>query len=129
MTRAIAVLFLCSFLLAFHAPAAARQSSGAAGPSQVRRQPGMLKVPAKKPPPARKNADPAVGKTRNGKTVYEGSRGGFYYFTKSGHREYVQDFVGSKIVGRTPDGKNVFEGPRGGRFYYNARGEKIYVTQ
>ena len=73
--------------------------------------------------------DPAVGKTSTGEVVYEGSRGGFYYLTKSVNKSYVKDFVGAKIVGKTADGKNIFEGPRGGQFYYNDAGDKVYVKK
>jgi len=74
-----------------------------------------------------KSADPAVGKTTDGKTVYEGSKGGHYYLSDKGDKVYVKDFVGAKIVGKTKDGQNIFEGPKGGKFYYNAKGDKIYV--
>jgi colicin import membrane protein len=83
---------------------------------------------AKKDAPS-KSEDPAVGKTKDGKTVYEGARGGFYYLTEAGNKSYVQDFVGSKIVGKTADGLPIYEGPRGGRFYYSASGEKVYVKK
>jgi len=75
----------------------------------------------------RKNVDPAVGTTADGKTVYEGSKGGHYYLSDKGDKVYVKDFVGAKIVGKTKDGQNIFEGPKGGKFYYNAKGDKIYV--
>jgi colicin import membrane protein len=73
------------------------------------------------------NPDPVVGKTTDGKAVYEGSRGGFYYMTDKGDKAYVKDFVGAKIVGKTDDGKNIYEGPKGGKFYYKDDGTKIYV--
>ena len=74
-----------------------------------------------------KSADPAVGKTTDGKTVYEGSKGGHYYLSDKGDKVYVKDFVGARIVGKTKDGQNIFEGPKGGNFYYNAKGDKVYV--
>ena len=76
-----------------------------------------------------KSEDPVVGKTKDGKPVYEGERGGFYYLTGSGNKSYVNDFVGAKIVGKTADGLPIYEGPRGGRFYYSASGEKVYVKK
>jgi colicin import membrane protein len=76
-----------------------------------------------------KSEDPVVGKTKDGKAVYEGARGGFYYLTEGGTRSYVKDFVGAKIVGKTTDGLPIYEGPRGGRFYYNSSGEKMYVKK
>jgi hypothetical protein len=76
-----------------------------------------------------KSEDPVVGKTKDGKPVYEGARGGFYYLTESGNTSYVNDFVGAKIVGKTADGLPIYEGPRGGRFYYSASGEKVYVKK
>jgi len=76
-----------------------------------------------------KSEDPVVGKTKDGKPVYEGERGGFYYLTESGNKSYVNDFVGAKIVGKTADGLPIYEGPRGGRFYYSASGEKVYVKK
>lgn len=81
----------------------------------------------KEAPP--KSEDPVVGKTKEGKEVYEGARGGFYYLTETGNKSYVKDFVGAKVVGKTPDGFPIYEGPRGGRFYYSASGEKIYVKK
>lgn len=83
---------------------------------------------AKKEAPA-KSEDPVVGKTKDGKPVYEGARGGFYYLTESGNKTYVKDFVGAKVVGKTADGLPIYEGPRGGRFYYDASGEKVYVKK
>ena len=74
-----------------------------------------------------KNEDPAVGKTADGKTVFAGSRGGFYYLNDKGNKSYVKDFVGAKIVGKTKDGMNIYEGPKGGKFYYNAKMDKVYV--
>ena len=74
-------------------------------------------------------SDPVVGKTKDGKPVYEGAKGGFYYVTGSGNRAYVKDFVGAKIVGKTADGLPVYEGPRGGRFYYNVKGDKVYLSK
>lgn len=76
-----------------------------------------------------KSQDPVVGRTKDGKPVYEGERGGFYYLTESGNKSYVNDFVGAKIVGKTADGLPIYEGPRGGRFYYSASGEKVYVKK
>ena len=76
---------------------------------------------------AAKSEDPVVGKTADGKAVYEGSRGGFYYLTDKGAKTYVKDFVGAKIVGKTKDGLNIYEGPKGGKFYYSAKGDKVYV--
>ena len=76
-----------------------------------------------------RSPDPSVGKTADGKAVFEGSRGGFYYLTEGGNKSYVKDFVGAKIVGKTADGKNIYEGPRGGHFYYNDAGDKVYVKK
>jgi hypothetical protein len=76
---------------------------------------------------ASKSKDPAVGKTADGKTVFEGSRGGYYYLSGKGDKVYVKDFVGAKIVGKTKDGLNIYEGPKGGKFYYTAKGDKVYV--
>jgi hypothetical protein len=85
--------------------------------------------PKDKMDPSAKSEDPVVGKTRDGKPVYEGARGGFYYLTESGNKSYVQDFVGAKIVGKSADGLPIYEGPRGGRFYYSTSGEKVYVKK
>ncbi len=74
-----------------------------------------------------KSKDPEVGKTADGKTVFEGSRGGYYYLSEKGDKVYVKDFVGVKIVGKTKDGLNIYEGPKGGKFYYSAKGDKVYV--
>jgi hypothetical protein len=76
-----------------------------------------------------KDADPVVGKTADGKPVYEGSRGGFYFKNDKGDKSYVKEFVGAKIVGKTDDGSNIYEGPKGGRFYYKADGTKVYVKK
>lgn len=82
---------------------------------------------AKSKTAAVKSDDPAVGKTADGKTVFEGSRGGFYYLSDKNAKVYVKDFVGAKIVGKTKDGDNIYQGPKGGKFYYSAKGDKIYV--
>ncbi len=73
--------------------------------------------------------DDPVGKTADGKTVYEGSRGGYYYVNDKGDKTYVKDFIGAKIVGKTAGGLNIYEGPHGGRFYYNESGSKVYVKK
>ena len=78
---------------------------------------------------AKEEKDPAVGKTEDGKVVYEGSRGAHYYFNDKGDKVYVQDFTGAKIFGKTDDGKTIFEGPRGGHFYYNDKGDKVYIKK
>jgi len=101
------------------------------GMSAQARQPAKS---TKAPPASKYNAqkptnDPVVGKTRNGKRVYEGARGGFYYLTEGGNRAYVRDFVGAKIVGKTADGLLTYEGARGGRFYYRKNGDKVYIKQ
>ena len=71
----------------------------------------------------------AVGKTADGKVVYEGSKNGHYYMNDKGEKTYVKDFVGAKIVGQTESGKTIYEGPRGGHFYYNDNGNKTYVKK
>ncbi len=71
--------------------------------------------------------DEPVGKTKEGKTVFEGSRHGHYYVDDKHNKVYVENFVGAKIVGRTHDGRPIYEGPRGGHFYYTASGNKEYV--
>lgn len=76
-----------------------------------------------------KSEDPVVGKTKDGKPVYEGARGGFYYLTEGKNKAYVKDFVGAKVVGKTPDGYTIYEGPRGGHFYYNDSGNKMYIKK
>jgi hypothetical protein len=87
----------------------------------------VLKGSSKAKTATAKSDDPVVGKTADGKPVYEGSRGGFYYLTDKGGKTYVKDFVGAKIVGKTKDGLNIYEGPKGGKFYYTAKGDKVYV--
>ena len=73
--------------------------------------------------------DEVVGKTADGKPVFEGAHTGHYYKNASGHKEYVQNFDGAKIVGKTHDGRNIYEGPRGGHFYYTEAGNKEYVKR
>ena len=105
--------------------------------SKIERKAESKKVEGKETPSkskekkeaAQKSEDLVVGKTKDGKPVYEGARGGFYYLTETGNKSYVNDFVGAKIVGKTADGLPIYEGPRGGRFYYSASGEKVYVKQ
>jgi hypothetical protein len=80
-------------------------------------------------PDTKSEADEAVGKTQDGKTVYEGSKDGHYYVDDKGNKTYVKDFVGAKTVGTTPGGKTIYEGPRGGHFYYNDKGNKVYVKK
>lgn len=94
-----------------------------------KKEAGKAKTAVTKPTETKKETrsdDPAVGKTADGKTVFEGSKGGHYFLTGKGEKSYVKDFVGAKIVGKTADGKNIFEGPKGGRFYYNDKGDKVY---
>lgn len=73
--------------------------------------------------------DEVVGKTKDGRTVFAGTRGGHYYLTDSGNRVYVQEFEGAKIIGKTADGRTIYEGPRSGHYYYNASGNKTYVPK
>lgn len=75
--------------------------------------------------------DEVAGKTKDGKIVYAGPKGGFYYFTSGGNKSYIKEseLVGAKIVGKTKDGRNIYEGPRGGRYYYNSKNEKIYLKK
>jgi hypothetical protein len=79
--------------------------------------------------PAKDLSDPVVGKTREGKPVFEGTQMGFYYLNDDGKRVYVNEFEGVKIVGKTSDGKNIYEGLRGGHFYFNDDGNKVYVKR
>ena len=111
MKRLIPLLVLIAALLAVQANAQEMKSS----------------AKSKTAMKAAKSDDPVVGKTADGKAVYEGSRGGFYYLTDKGAKTYVKDFVGAKIVGKTKDGLNIYEGPKGGKFYYSAKGDKVYV--
>ncbi len=71
--------------------------------------------------------DEVAGKTEDGKMVYVGPKGGFYYLTSGGNKSYIKEseLVGAKIVGKTKDGKNIYEGPRGGRYYYNSSNENL----
>ena len=39
---------------------------------------------------ANKSADKSVGTDAKGRTIYEGPRGGRYYMTKSGNKEYIK---------------------------------------
>lgn len=80
-----------------------------------------------------KNAfgDEAAAKTKDGRIVYAGPKGGFYYLTSGGNKIYIKetDLVGAKIIGKSADGKTIFEGPRGGRYYYNSNSEKTYIKK
>ncbi|HUI65933.1 MAG TPA: hypothetical protein VL126_13905 [Bacteroidota bacterium] len=73
--------------------------------------------------------DPAVGKTAEGKTVYEGARSGHYWMSEKGEKIYVQEFIGAKILGKTKDGKIIYLGFRGGKFYYSDKGDKVYLKK
>jgi colicin import membrane protein len=79
----------------------------------------------------KKEIDDVAGKTRDGRTVYAGPKGGFYYLTSNGNKIYIKEteLIGAKIVGKTSDGKTIFEGPRGGRYYYNSNSEKTYLKK
>jgi colicin import membrane protein len=115
--KKLCILFvLCAFVAAAPATLLAQKKEGAKAKS----------TEVKPKAAAKETADPAVGKTADGKTVYEGSKGGHYFLTEKGEKSYVKDFVGAKIVGKTADGKNIFEGPKGGKFYYNDKGDKVY---
>jgi hypothetical protein len=87
------------------------------------------KAAPEKPAAAEMDRDEPVGKTGEGRTVFEGSRGGHYYLSDRGDKVYVKDFVGAKVIGKTADGKTIYEGPRGGHFYYNDKGDKVYVRK
>jgi hypothetical protein len=78
---------------------------------------------------AKESKDEAVGKTADGKTVFEGAKNGHYFLNDKGDKTYVKDFVGAKIVGQTKKGQNIYEGPRGGHFYYTESGNKEYVKK
>lgn len=75
--------------------------------------------------------DDVAGKTKDGKIVYAGPKGGFYYLTSGGNKSYIKEneLIGAKVVGKTKDGKNIYEGPRGGYYYYNSNNEKTYVKK
>ena len=73
--------------------------------------------------------DRAVGKTAEGKTVYEGARLGHYWVSEKGEKVYVKEFIGAKIVGKTKDGKNIYLGLRGGKFFYDDKGDKVYLKK
>lgn len=70
--------------------------------------------------------DKVIGKNPDGKTLYQGERGGRYYFSDSGNKVYI-DTPDDKMVGKTKDGRFIYQGPRGGMYYYNDRGEKTYI--
>lgn len=75
--------------------------------------------------------DDIAGKTKDGKIVYAGPKGGFYYLTSGGNKSYIKEdeVIGAKIVGKTKDGRNIYEGPRGGHYYYNSKNEKTYLKK
>lgn len=75
--------------------------------------------------------DDIAGKTKDGKIVYAGPKGGFYYLTSGGNKSYIKEseLIGAKVIGKTKDGRNIYEGPRGGHYYYNAKNEKTYVEK
>jgi hypothetical protein len=93
--------------------------------------------------PQKKNTaapDSAVGRTKDGQTIYLGPRGGRYRLNSKGTRVYLsaeekKGGVSStpaaerkdKVVGKTDDGQPVYEGPRGGRYYLNDKGAKVYM--
>jgi hypothetical protein len=118
MKRLIPILILIAGVLAFQSGATAQKKESKT--KTITTKGGDDKKGSK-------SDDPAVGKTADGRTVFEGSRGGHYYLSDKGDKVYVKDFVGAKIVGKTKDGQNIFEGPKGGKFYYNAKGDKVYV--
>ncbi len=76
------------------------------------------------PPPH--SDDKVIGRNPDGKTLYQGERGGRYYFSDSGNKVYI-DTPDDKMVGKTKDGRFIYQGPRGGMYYYNERGEKTYL--
>lgn len=87
--------------------------------------PGPASSPSSAPPPAVSN-DKVIGKNPDGRTLYQGERGGRYYFSDSGNKVYI-DTPDDKMVGKTKDGRFLYQGPRGGLYYYNDRGEKTYI--
>jgi len=53
-------------------------------------QPASPKTPPATTQPANKSGDKVVGTDDKGRTIYEGSRGGRYYLTKNGNKEYIK---------------------------------------
>jgi hypothetical protein len=118
MKKLCAVIMLCAFVVAGPAALLAQKKEAGKAKTTVAKPKDVVKEA--------KSSDPAVGKTADGKTVFEGAKGGHYYLNDKGEKSYVKEFVGAKIVGKTADGKNIFEGPKGGRFFYNDKGDKVY---
>ena len=110
-------------------PVSGTQSAGA-GQQQKKAPPKKAGTPAQgvKKATAVEEREPVVGRTPSGAPVYEGNRGGHYYYTSRGTRQYLKEFIGAKIKGRTEKGYIIYQGPRGGVFYYDGAGEKRYVT-
>lgn len=71
--------------------------------------------------------DKAIGKTKKGETIYQGVRGGRYYYARGGQKIYL-NAPGERLLGKSSDGHYVYRGPKGGRYYYNDSGDKVYIT-
>jgi colicin import membrane protein len=121
MRKLAAMLLLIAAVVAMQSPSFAQKKETAKGKATE------VKAKDTKKGKEALSDDPAVGKTADGKTVYEGAKGGHYYRTDKAEKVYVKEFVGAKIVGKTADGKSIFQGPKGGKFYYNDKGDKVYV--
>ncbi len=71
-------------------------------------------------------SDKAIGLDSQGHQLYQGDRGGRYYFSDSGNKTYI-DTADDKLVGKDKNGRFIYQGERGGMYYYNDRGEKTYL--
>ncbi|HCV42394.1 MAG TPA: hypothetical protein DGH68_02850 [Bacteroidetes bacterium] len=119
-------------------PKATKEKRGNDKASADAKQPKKVKVvedqnaepkPENQSSVTRSGVEQAVGKSEDGRTTYEESKGGHYYLKDNGDKVYVNDLVDAKIVGKTASGKTIYKGPRGGHFYYSDNGNKVYIKK
>ncbi len=125
MKSSLLLLLAASFLfIGLNQPSTAQEKKEKFKKEIKKEEPKKLEV-------KKESKDEVAGKTKDGKIVYAGPKGGFYYLTSGGNKSYIKEseLVGAKIVGKTKDGRNIYEGPRGGHYYYNSANEKTYVKK
>jgi colicin import membrane protein len=64
----------------------------------------------------------------DGQMVFEGPKGGQYYFNKNGNKTYLKPDDNIVPGKKGPDGQSVYLGPKGGQYYINKNGNKTFIT-
>lgn len=65
----------------------------------------------------------------DGQSVYQGIKGGQYYFNKNGNKTYLKADDNVVAGKKGPQGQTVFKGPQGGEYYMDKNGKKTYLKK